>query len=816
MNTLNKTACKNIRDIRVPATWFASILLASCAMAKDIIVSPGDSLSKARDAAVSGDRIVLHGGTYRMNEPLVIEQMHSGVTWMAYNEEKPVLSGGVVVTGWKEDANGRYKATVDLDNFRQLWVNGQRAQRARGNMPAGLKDWGKNEATVIKYDNPPGLTGTPGYQSGKLDKIEPAGYTTTDTKLADWRNPEDIEFGYYSSWSHKIAKIGKITRSDTGAVIEMAQPGYFLCKRAGGARAWNPAYMENALELLHEPGQWYFDRPARTLYYKPRKGEDMGMVEVVAPRLETLLVVNGARDLRFIGLTFSHATWLRPGTAMGHPEVQANFIQPVDNSYFRPESEKGWVPVNGEHLKSPGNIVINAGRGMHFEGCTFTALGGAGLDFSTGSQSNVVIGCRFDDISGNGIQVGGVSKEDHHPESPQSIVKDNQIINNVITRVGAQYHDSVGIFAGYTEGTIITHNEIYDVPYTGISCGWGWGTPDVGYNAYVSPVKWQTPTSAKNNRIEYNHIHDHMKVMQDGGGVYVLGSQPGMIIRGNHVHDAKGSPGGLYLDEAASHVEMTGNLSYRVEMPIWLHNSTNGCGATCRIFDNYFTVAGSSLRGQRGGALKGGAVIRQTMKIDPAHFTISAWVRLEKYPPSYGKGMSTIACRGSDEFIDGSFVLQIQSNKLNSFINAGGNIHQVTSPANAVPLGKWTPVALTYDGDTMRMYCDGKEVGRKKAGMELKPGEMPFTIGSNGNLDFTPRGAFYTIFDCGDIDEVRLFSRALGPAEIAKAEDVGDGLLKYWNCDDASAEKVAARIVDEAGPQPLPTGKLQRHLMKPQ
>ena len=280
-----------------------------------------------------------------------------------------------------------------------------------------MKFWGKNQATVVQYDNPPGLTGTPGYRPGRLDKIAPAGYTTPDAKLADWKNPGDMEFGFFSSWSHKIAKVEKITKTATGAIIEMAQPGFFLCNRAGGAVAQMPAYMENALELLHLPGQWYFDRSAHTLYYLPRPGEDMATAEVIAPRLETLVEVKGAHDIRFQGLTFSHATWLRPSTPLGHPDVQANFIQPPDNSYFRPENEKGWVPVNGEQLKSAGNVVVNACRGFRFEGCTFRALGATGLDFDNGAQSNTVVGCRFEDISASAVQVGGISREDHHPSN---------------------------------------------------------------------------------------------------------------------------------------------------------------------------------------------------------------------------------------------------------------------------------------------------------------------------------------------------------------------------------------------------------------
>ncbi|NLX99711.1 MAG: right-handed parallel beta-helix repeat-containing protein [Rhodopirellula sp.] len=565
-----------------------TLLLAAAASAKDIAVSPGDSLAKARDTANAGDRIVLRGGVYRLEETLRLGPQHSGVTWIAAPGEKPVLSGGIVVTGWTADTDGRYKATVNLDNFRQLWVNAQRAQRARGPAPAGMAFWGQNEATVIKHDNPPGLTGTPGYQPGRLDKIAPAGYTTTDAKLADWKNPSDMEMGFFSSWSHKIAKVEKITKADGGAIIEMSQPGFFLCNRAGGAVARMPAYLENALELLDEPGEWYFDRSARTLCYLPRPGEDLSKVEVIAPKLELLMEVKGAKDIRFTGLTFAHATWLRPSTPLAHPEVQANFIQPPDNSYFRPEHEKGWVPVNGEHVKSPANVVVDSSRGIRFEGCIFTALGAAGLDLQNGAQSNVVCGCRFEDIAANGIQVGDLTREDHHPSSPDRVVKDNQIVNNVITRTGRDYHSGIAVVAGYTEGTVIAYNEIFDVPYSGISIGWGWGMTDAGGGVYVDPIKWSTPTAAKDNRIEFNHIHRMMLRLNDGAGVYTLGRQPGTVIRGNHIHDGGKSElsGGVYLDEGSADIEIFGNAIYRVSRPLMFNNRNQNRRASCPVGEN--------------------------------------------------------------------------------------------------------------------------------------------------------------------------------------------------------------------------------------
>ena len=246
-------------------------------------------------------------------------------------------------------------------------------------------------------------------------------------------------------------------------------------------------------------------------------------------------------------------------------------------------------------LKSPANVVCHAAKSIRFERCTFTQLGGAGLDIEFGSQDNVVVGCRFCDISGTAVQVGDVLKDDHHPDDPRKIVKNNAVVNNYIHDCGVDYWGSVGVFAGYTEGTVIAHNEIANLPYSGISVGWGWGEEDAGGGNpdYQQPFKYDTPTPAKNNRIEYNNIHGAMSKTDDGGGIYTLGNQPGTIIRGNHIHDCKNPKStrnwasGIYLDEGSGFIEVTGNLVHDVPIPASYNNKAQNRLATCKEHDNF-------------------------------------------------------------------------------------------------------------------------------------------------------------------------------------------------------------------------------------
>jgi hypothetical protein len=173
------------------------------------------------------------------------------------------------------------------------------------------------------------------------------------------------------------------------------------------------------------------------------------------------------------------------------------------------------------------------------------------------------------------------------------------VLNCYIHDCGVQYEDSIGVFVGYTTGTVIAHNEIANLPYTGVSVGWGWGEADKGGGAYQMPVLYETPTTSRNNRIECNHIHNVMRARNDGGGIYTLGNQPGTIIRGNHVHDNLpaasdpgnyGTPGGIYLDEGSGFIEITGNCVYNVRTPMNYNNLAQNRKATCSEHENAFNI----------------------------------------------------------------------------------------------------------------------------------------------------------------------------------------------------------------------------------
>jgi hypothetical protein len=554
---------------------------------------PFATLEKARQTVRTANKnmtgdivVVLRGGVYRIENPVAFDADDSGsgghnVIYRAQTGETPVLSGGKPVTDWQANEKGRWKAPAPLDDFRQLYVGGKRAVRARGKMPAGLE-----------------LTGNDGYK-------------TTDVGMADWKNPDDVEFCYVISWTHTRCKVKSIKRDGDHAVITMLQPFFRLAKEKEGVNVgttFNPAhdtmYVENALELLDEPGEWYLDRKAKTVYYLPRPGEDMTKVEVIAPAVEQLVVLRGTLDrpvenVQFQGLTFAHATWLLP-SKMGLADTQSNFVTDWNREVAKRKqgSLEALFTVHNEYIKSPSNIICHAAKSIRFDRCTFTKLGSGGVDFECGAQNNAVVGCRFYDLAGTAVQIGDVLQNDHHPDDPRKIVKNNRVENCYIHDCCLDYMDGCAVFAGYTDGTVIAHNEITRLPSTAISVGWGWGEEDAGGGNpdYYEPYLYATPTPCKNNRIEANHIHHVLTTLDDGGSIYTLGNQPGTIIRGNYVHDnpyparAREAGGrGIYCDEGSGFIEITGNLVLRSpHSGMFYNNKVQDRNKTCKEHDNYF------------------------------------------------------------------------------------------------------------------------------------------------------------------------------------------------------------------------------------
>jgi hypothetical protein len=545
---------------------------------------PVRSLERARDLVRTVNQnasdditVFLSGGVFRLTRPLMLEARDSGppghhVVYAAEGKGTPMITGAVRVAGWKMADAARNlwsaPAPAGLKNTRQLYVDGVRARRASGRL------------------------------STKLTKTE-TGYMA-DSDFTGWKNPADVEFVYTggnSLWTEHSEGLGAWTEprcpvaSIQGATITMAQPCWdnstrriMLPRNTPGMdrpRTVNlvgpasigkaPVSVENAYELLGTPGQWYCDRTADTIYYIPRPGEDLATADVEAPVLEKLIVGAGTaaqpiHDIIFKGLEFTGTTWLGPDGPEGFSEIQANYCVTGSNGYavqglgdLTPDGQKPF----GAWTKISGNVSFSHDTHIQFLRCAFVHLGAAGLDLGHGSQFDVVEGCVFTDISGNGLELGGVDKPD---ATGGDITSDNRIANNHIYDVAAEYHGGIGICVGYARNTVIQNNQIDHLPYSAISMGWG-GWPDKIKKAGVSNF-------SENNLVADNLIFEHMLLLADGAAIYTQGLtgpslEVGEKIEGNVIHDQFGSGHGIYTDNGCKNVTARHNAIFHVNFDNW-------------------------------------------------------------------------------------------------------------------------------------------------------------------------------------------------------------------------------------------------------
>lgn len=525
------------------------------------------------DRMQGGITVYMEGGTYALYEPVFIRPEDSGtkesptVIRSAINEktvirsaadEKAVLSGGVRIKNWKKQGK-LWVADVPVFNgrpldFRQLWVNGKKAVRARD-----VEDFEKMNR-ICSVDEKNEILYVPAVSIRRL--IDNKG--NLKAKYA--------EMVLHQMWCVANLRIRSVEVQGDSVAIRFHQPE----SRIQFEHPWprpmvttdghNSAfYLTNARELQDVPGEWYHDIDARKVYYYPREGEKMQEAEVIVPAVETLVRVEGTLDrpvchIRFEKITFSYTTWMRP-SEKGHVPLQAGMYL-TDGYRIDPKMQRNYLnhPLDNQGwLGRPAAAVrVVAARQIDFERCRFEHLGSTGLDYEEAVQGGVVRGCLFRDIAGNGLLVGSFSPaahETHLPYDPadrREVCTQQQINNCYFTEIGNEDWGCLAIAAGYVGDVNIEHNEISEVPYSGISLGWGWT---------------QTVNCMRNNRVHANLIHHYAKHMYDVAGIYTLGSQPKSYVTENCVHSIY-KPGYvhdpnhwfyLYTDEGSSFITVRDN-----------------------------------------------------------------------------------------------------------------------------------------------------------------------------------------------------------------------------------------------------------------
>ncbi len=539
-------------------------------------------------------RIILEEGTYFMEEPLLIRPEDSGTEdcptlICAAEGAQVVLSGGIRVEGWKKLSKAPSSAlnvqaskvwVAELPRVagrpvepRQLYVNGQKALKA-----CDVED------------------------SHSLDKVlsvDREGRSITVAGQFKAYEGDRPELFVHQMWETALLRIKDMKVKDHQTTLWFESPE----SRLEFEHPWppiviseqgnSPYRISGMLCLLDKPGEWYADYDRDLIYYIPREGENMKKAEVFVPWLETLVRVEGSLDspvhhIGFAGITFSHSAWNRP-SEMGYVPLQAGMYL-LDAYKLLKEGTPAKAQLENQAWigRQPASVCLRGVQNTFFENCSFEHLGAAGLDYIEGAFEDRVEGCRFQDIAGSALVAGKFSDpgiETHlayQPQDLREVCSAMSICNNYIYDCANEYWGCVGIIAGYVRDFRIEHNEVAEMPYSGISVGWGW---------------IREANCMKDNLIRFNNVHHFGRHNYSCGGIYTLSAQVGTLIEGNWIHDIyhpeyvhdKTQGHYIYLDEASSWMTIRNNWCTEAKfgqnqpgLNLWENNGPQVSEDVCR------------------------------------------------------------------------------------------------------------------------------------------------------------------------------------------------------------------------------------------
>ena len=503
----------------------------------------------------------LRAGRYELSQPLIFTSADlPNVTWAAWKNEEVVFSGAKEISGFTEETVNGVRAFVkdlgpeDPAGFRSLFC-GSRALRAPRWPESGyltVKALAPEDDLFTEENTP--WEFTLGQRSFYADPAD----------LPAFSDPENVQVRILHYWHDELMYLTGVDPA-TGK-LSLSRPSSMKI------RDIDRYYFENVFEALDAPGEWYLDRAQRKLYYIPEAGERPDTLVLRAPVTDKLIEIEGVSGIGFSHIRFTETDWKVP-------------VPTGDWADWRVQYD---IDALQAALDVDGALTVRGAQNIRFAGCEFLNIGADGVKLMDGVKHSRIENCLFENIAATAVFVGGPNGSPGDPD----VAEDITVTNNRIAGYGRKFFCAIGVHITYCDGAEISHNEISDGYYTGISCGWTWG-----YTHHL------TNRILITDNLIYNIGQGWLS---DMGGIYMLGIQPGTVLSGNVIHNVAADPGeggyggwGIYLDEGSSRMLVENNLVFRCGSQSF--NIHYGEGNVIRNNIGAFSAEGQVSVGTRGG-----------------------------------------------------------------------------------------------------------------------------------------------------------------------------------------------------------------------
>lgn len=475
--------------------------------------------------------IRLLAGEYYLNNTLKIDPNLSNLHIQGAGLDLVSIKGSIPLSlSWAKSDSQVYVAEVPSDlEFDQLVINGKPQVMAR----------------YPNYDE------TSHYWQGF------AADALSKERLANWSNSQGAFFhalhrGRWGGFHWEIAGVNE----DSTAILKGGHQN-----NRGSKPHEEYRMVENVLDELDSPGEWYLDPDKNKLYFWPTAELDLTNAKIEVSNLKGLLELRGTvedpvKNVQISGITFEHSQ--RTFMEEYEPLLRSDWTIYRGAALFFEGTENCTI-VNSEFKDLGGNAIMASkyNRGLSIKENHIHDIGASAVSF-IGDPSAVR------SPSFNYSQYVKLSEIDTVKGPKNELFpKECLVENNLIHRIGRIEKQTSGVQIAMAMDITVRHNSIYDVPRAGINIGDGtWGGHLLEYNDVFNTVLETSDHGSFNSWGRDRFWHPNRKLMDSittaHPDLYKLDAIHTTVIRNNRFRCDHGWD--IDLDDGSSNYHIYNNL----------------------------------------------------------------------------------------------------------------------------------------------------------------------------------------------------------------------------------------------------------------